>query len=82
MWAARPVAVIAIAAIAAASNTAHADEGGISFWLPGTFGSLAAAPQQPGWSTAVTYTTRRFLPEAMWRERAKSRSQLSCQRYC
>lgn len=55
MRAAKPIAVIAIAAIAAAPNTAQADEGGISFWLPGTFGSLAAAPQQPGWSTALTY---------------------------
>src|SRR5262249_26488710 len=26
---------------------ATADEGGVSFWLPGFFGSLAAAPQQP-----------------------------------
>jgi hypothetical protein len=34
---------------------ARADEGGISFWLPGQFGSLAALPQQPGWSFADTY---------------------------
>jgi len=28
-----------------------ADEGGVSFWLPGLYGSLAAAPQAaPGWS--------------------------------
>jgi hypothetical protein len=33
-----------------------ADEGGVSFWLPGLFGSLAAAPQQPGWQvTAMNY---------------------------
>jgi hypothetical protein len=32
-----------------------ADEGGVSFWLPGQFGSLAAAPQQPGWSFADVY---------------------------
>jgi hypothetical protein len=31
------------------------DEGGVSFWLPGLFGSLAAAPQQPGWSLATIY---------------------------
>jgi len=36
-------------------NVASADEGGVSFWLPGTFGSLAAAPQQPGWSFAGIY---------------------------
>jgi hypothetical protein len=34
-------------------NQARADEGGVSFWLPGLFGSLAAAPQQPGWSFAA-----------------------------
>lgn len=28
--------------------TAHADDGGISFWLPGQFGTLAAAPTAPG----------------------------------
>ncbi len=26
-------------------NTAQADEGGVSFWVPGFFGSLAATPQ-------------------------------------
>ena len=25
----------------------------MSFWLPGLYGSLAAAPQQPGWSFAA-----------------------------
>ncbi len=34
---------------------ALADEGGLSFWLPGTFGSLAAAPSTPGWSWATFY---------------------------
>ena len=33
----------------------QADEGGVSFWLPGTFGSLAATPQVPGWSMAEVY---------------------------
>jgi hypothetical protein len=37
------------------SNPSVADEGGISFWLPGQFGSLAAVPQQPGWSAASIY---------------------------
>jgi hypothetical protein len=32
-----------------------ADENGVSFWLPGLYGSLAATPQQPGWSFAATY---------------------------
>jgi hypothetical protein len=35
-----------------------ADEGGVSFWIPGFFGSLAAVPQQPGWSLAnIFYNT-------------------------
>ena len=34
-------------------RTALADEGGVSFWIPGFFGSLAATPQQPGWSVAT-----------------------------
>jgi len=28
-------------------------ENGVSFWLPGLFGSLAAVPQQPGWALTV-----------------------------
>lgn len=35
--------------------TASADEGGVSLWVPGFFGSLAAAPVQPGFSFASIY---------------------------
>ena len=46
------------AALALVSQASLADEGGVSFWLPGLFGSLAAVPQQPGWSlTSVYYHT-------------------------
>ena len=46
------------AALALVSQASFADEGGVSFWLPGLFGSLAAVPQQPGWSlTSVYYHT-------------------------
>jgi hypothetical protein len=39
-----------------APTGAFADEGGVSFWLPGLYGSLAAAPVQPGLSvTAMEY---------------------------
>ncbi|MDA9431061.1 SphA family protein [Bradyrhizobium sp. CCBAU 51627] len=37
------------------AQNARADESGISFWIPGTFGSLAATPQQPGWTAAAIY---------------------------
>jgi hypothetical protein len=47
--------VVAFTAAAAMPNIARADEGGVSFWIPGLFGSLAAVPQQPGWSTASIY---------------------------
>jgi hypothetical protein len=46
---------VALAALASMPRIASADEGGVSFWLPGAFGSLAAAPQQPGWSLANLY---------------------------
>jgi hypothetical protein len=44
-----------MATIGFLSDAAYADEGGVSFWVPGFFGSLAAAPQQPGWSLANVY---------------------------
>jgi hypothetical protein len=43
------------AACALAAPDAHADENGISFWVPGFFGSLAAAPLTPGWAFSTTY---------------------------
>lgn len=36
-------------------QVAHADQGGVSFWLPGAFGSLAATPLTPGWSLTTLY---------------------------
>ena len=43
------------AAIALLSQASLADEGGVSFWIPGFFGSLAAAPLQPGFSLTSMY---------------------------
>jgi hypothetical protein len=38
------------------TQIARADEGGVSFWVPGLYGSLAAVPQQaPGWTATVIY---------------------------
>src|SRR6266852_9863161 len=48
-------AIVLAPAIMFFSQCALADEGGVSFWVPGFFGSLAAAPQQPGWSLATIY---------------------------
>jgi hypothetical protein len=36
-------------------QSARADEGGVSFWLPGQFASFAATPVTPGWSWATFY---------------------------
>jgi hypothetical protein len=43
------------ALMALAPKPAHADFGGISFWLPGLMGSLAAVPSQPGWTWMSMY---------------------------
>jgi hypothetical protein len=46
---------VTIAALVACADIARADESGISFWLPGQYGSLAAVPQTPGWALGVIY---------------------------
>ena len=48
-------AIVLASAIMVSSQSALADESGISFWVPGFYGSLAAVPQQPGWSLANIY---------------------------
>jgi hypothetical protein len=49
---------LAIGAVISLPAISFADENGVSFWLPGLFGSLAAVPQQPGWAfTAINYYT-------------------------
>jgi hypothetical protein len=44
-----------LATVISVPTVALADEGGVSFWIPGFFGSLAAAPLQPGWSLTSNY---------------------------
>jgi hypothetical protein len=46
---------VSLAALTFRGGNALADEGGVSFWLPGIYGSLAAVPQQPGWSLPLVY---------------------------
>src|SRR6266478_9127577 len=46
---------VAAAALLLCPAISHADESGISFWLPGLEGSLAAVPTTPGWSIAAIY---------------------------
>src|SRR5262245_59647184 len=47
--------VLGAALVALSVPRAYADEGGVSFWIPGQFGSLAAVPAQPGWQAASIY---------------------------
>jgi hypothetical protein len=42
---------LTLVATVSVPELSRADEGGVSFWLPGLYGSLAAVPQAaPGWS--------------------------------
>jgi len=55
IWRRVATAFFVFAAIAGSANVSFADEDGISFWLPGFFGSLAAVPAQPGFSLTSIY---------------------------
>lgn len=47
---------LAIGAVISLPAASFADEDVVSFWLPGIYGSLAAVPQQPGFTfTAINY---------------------------
>jgi hypothetical protein len=48
-------AFLALCICASSADRAKADQGGLSYWLPGTFGSLAAAPGVPGWAYSTIY---------------------------
>jgi hypothetical protein len=43
------------AGLALCPGISRADESGISFWLPGLYGSLSATPTTPGWSMGAIY---------------------------
>jgi hypothetical protein len=45
----------AFAIAAAQVPAAHADEGGVSYWTPGQYGSFAAIAPSPGWSLPLVY---------------------------
>jgi hypothetical protein len=49
------VALLGVGILSAMSSVSLADESGTSFWLPGTYGSLAAVPGTPGWAVASVY---------------------------
>jgi len=50
--------LLAATSVALSPDRTRADEGGVSFWVPGQFGSLAALPGVPGWALGlVNYYT-------------------------
>ena len=51
----KPRVLGTLVALALGYHVALADEAGVSIWLPGTFGSLAAVPVQPGFQWSTTY---------------------------
>ena len=50
------------AAVALLAAPVRADQGGISFWLPGAFGSLAATPVAPGWAMGTIFLNEFVSP--------------------
>jgi hypothetical protein len=49
-------AVVAVAlALGSIPGPSRADEGGVSFWLPGQMASFAASQGEPGWSVPLVY---------------------------
>jgi hypothetical protein len=48
-------ASIAVVFVASTISVALADEGGVSFWLPGQYGSFAAVAPTPGWSMPLFF---------------------------
>ena len=51
----RPAPVLAAVIAAWPCSAAFADEGGLSFWLPGQQGSFAAVAPEPGWSMPLVF---------------------------
>jgi hypothetical protein len=49
------IAVATSLALGLVPYPVHADEGGVSFWAPGQFGSFSAVPSEPGWSVPLVY---------------------------
>jgi hypothetical protein len=46
---------VTAAALLLSPEISKADEGGVSFWLPGQYASFAAAPLVPGWALGTVY---------------------------
>jgi hypothetical protein len=51
------IGMLALAGVGLPGAVARADQGGVSFWLPGQYASFAAVAPDPGWSMPVTSYT-------------------------
>ena len=53
----RPLAgsLLALGLLALRAQSIRADEGGVSFWTPGQYGSFAAIAPSPGWSLPLMF---------------------------
>lgn len=49
------ICALVLGTLSSVPGAARADEGGVSFWIPGFFGSLAAMPPTPGPAVATIY---------------------------
>ncbi len=51
----RKVLLLAGVALGLSFDSARADESGVSFWIPGQYGSLAAVAPAPGWALPTSF---------------------------
>jgi hypothetical protein len=54
-WGLLAASSLAFIAFAGQVQSARADEGGVSFWQPGQYGSFAAIAPSPGWSLPLMF---------------------------
>ena len=66
--------MLSVLAALSLTNAARADEGGVSFWVPGFFGSLAAVPQQAGLFNYVDLLSHHCLRQRRRRPGARARN--------
>jgi hypothetical protein len=68
----RPIAstaMLTLAIVACPPNFAKADEGGVSMWVPGFFGSLAATPFSPDGRSRPSTIIHRWTRAVRWQGR-------------
>jgi hypothetical protein len=54
-WGPFAASLLALGVLALRAKLACADEGGVSYWTPGQYGSFAAIAPSPGWSLPLVY---------------------------